>query len=100
MNYTTARCGHAVSAVGAPSSEARWLVEKNLCPRCREAVAFVVYPWRGAMTEYSSMVFHEWIDAEVQAMEWDENAPDGEASEIVPLFSDPDLSPITVKGQT
>lgn len=36
MNATTARCGHAVIAVGAPGSPARRRVEQALCPTCSE----------------------------------------------------------------
>lgn len=41
MNYTNARCGHAVIAVGAEGSKARQECESEPCERCREE------GWRG-----------------------------------------------------
>lgn len=38
MNSTTASCGHAVVAVGAPGSAARREVESQPCTRCRKCV--------------------------------------------------------------
>lgn len=35
MNYTKAKCGHYVIAVGAPGSEAREKCERLPCDECR-----------------------------------------------------------------
>ena len=61
MTYTTARCGHAVPAVGAPGSNERRKCERSLCGECFKAWGFAVLPYNVSADE---RVFDDYLDAE------------------------------------
>ena len=85
MNYTTARCGHSIVAVGADGSEARRKSRQELCPECREATGFAVFPPPDVSAD--ERVFGTFEDADDYAAEQQEASEGGHAARIVPLFA-------------